>query len=202
MWNIVIQLAVGCSDLFNFRCSGCSPLGGTWLWNRTISTYLYHIFVYLLVPHICLQMFPQAVTWSPLSLAAFTSDLSVFFILCRRPGTPQIPDKAHSRFVPSQWETVLFCIDVSHWQGASLGSAMSASAPSQWETPLLCNAVSHWLGAKLESALSDNNENCRRWANIGTEPAFDQRWTNLHYCLGNVRGNGDWAAFTQQDHVR
>ena len=31
--------------------------------------------------------------------------------------------RAHSRFAPSQWETVLLCNDVSHWLGASLESA-------------------------------------------------------------------------------
>ena len=31
--------------------------------------------------------------------------------------------------------------------------ANSRFAPSQWETALFCNDVSHWLGAKLESAL-------------------------------------------------
>ena len=29
-------------------------------------------------------------------------------------------------------------------------------APSQWETALFCNDVSHWLGAHLESALWDH----------------------------------------------
>ena len=32
--------------------------------------------------------------------------------------------RADSRFVPSQWETSLLCNDVSHWLGASLGSAL------------------------------------------------------------------------------
>ena len=32
--------------------------------------------------------------------------------------------RADSWFVPSQWETVLLCNDVSHWQGASLESAL------------------------------------------------------------------------------
>ena len=31
--------------------------------------------------------------------------------------------RADSRFTPSQWETALFCNDVSHWLGASLESA-------------------------------------------------------------------------------
>ena len=33
-------------------------------------------------------------------------------------------DRADSRLVPSQWETVLFCNDVSYWLGANLESAM------------------------------------------------------------------------------
>ena len=33
--------------------------------------------------------------------------------------------RASSMFAPSQWETALFCNDVSHWVGASLGSAMN-----------------------------------------------------------------------------
>ena len=33
--------------------------------------------------------------------------------------------------------------------------ADSRFAPSQWETALFCNNVSHWLGASLESALQD-----------------------------------------------
>ena len=31
---------------------------------------------------------------------------------------------ADFRFAPNQWETVLFCNDVSHWMGASLESAL------------------------------------------------------------------------------
>ena len=39
--NIVIQSAVSCADLWaNIRCSGCSPLGEKWLWNRTIQFLL------------------------------------------------------------------------------------------------------------------------------------------------------------------
>ena len=36
-----------------------------------------------------------------------------------------ISTRTDSRFVPSQWETVLLCNDVSHWLGASLDSALS-----------------------------------------------------------------------------
>ena len=32
--------------------------------------------------------------------------------------------RTDSKFVPSQWETVLFCNDVSHWLGTSLKSAL------------------------------------------------------------------------------
>ena len=32
--------------------------------------------------------------------------------------------RADSRFVPSQWETVLLCNDVSHWLGSNLESAL------------------------------------------------------------------------------
>ena len=31
---------------------------------------------------------------------------------------------ADFRFAPNQWETALFCNDVSHWMGASLESAL------------------------------------------------------------------------------
>ena len=58
--------------------------------------------------------------------------------------------RADSRFVPSQWETVLLCNDVSHWLGASPESRFVFS---QWETVLLCNDVSHWLSVSQESAL-------------------------------------------------
>ena len=36
--------------------------------------------------------------------------------------------RADSRFVPSQWETALFCNDVSHWLGASLESVLLVQA--------------------------------------------------------------------------
>ena len=35
--------------------------------------------------------------------------------------------RADSRFVPSQWETALFCYDVSHWLVANLESALYVS---------------------------------------------------------------------------
>ena len=36
----------------------------------------------------------------------------------------QMPLRADSRFVPSQWETTLLCNDISHWLGASLKSGL------------------------------------------------------------------------------
>ena len=37
LWNIAIQLAVGCYNSWaNLRCSGCYPLGEKLLWNRSI----------------------------------------------------------------------------------------------------------------------------------------------------------------------
>ena len=41
-------------------------------------------------------------------------------------GTSNINDiyRADSRLAPSQWETALFCNDVSHWLGANLESAL------------------------------------------------------------------------------
>ena len=37
LWNISIQPAVGCYNSWaNLRCSGCNPLGGKLLWNRSI----------------------------------------------------------------------------------------------------------------------------------------------------------------------
>ena len=40
-------------------------------------------------------------------------------------------NRADFRFVPSQWETTLFCNDVSYWLGASLKSALMKPATSQ-----------------------------------------------------------------------
>ena len=37
-------------------------------------------------------------------------------------------NRDHSRFAPSEWETVLLCNDVSHWLGASLESALHKSS--------------------------------------------------------------------------
>ena len=42
----------------------------------------------------------------------------------RGSGTLLRLDRADSRFEPSQWVTVLLCIDVSHWLGASLESTL------------------------------------------------------------------------------
>ena len=40
LWNIAIQLTVGCYNSWaNLQCSGCSPLGEKLLWNGTIQSY-------------------------------------------------------------------------------------------------------------------------------------------------------------------
>ena len=36
-------------------------------------------------------------------------------------------DQADSKFASSQWDTVLFCNDASHWLGASIESALRIS---------------------------------------------------------------------------
>ena len=44
----------------------------------------------------------------------------------------QQPRRADSRFAPNQWETALLCIDVSHWLGASLESALQKFSMSPY----------------------------------------------------------------------
>ena len=44
LWNIAIQLAVGCYNSWaNLWCSGCYPLGEKLLWNRSIAKMLWII---------------------------------------------------------------------------------------------------------------------------------------------------------------
>ena len=43
--------------------------------------------------------------------------------------------RADSRFAPSQWETALFCNDVSHWLGTSLESALKWEGRIQTHKP-------------------------------------------------------------------
>ena len=86
--------------------------------------------------------------------------------------------RADSRFVPNQWETVLFCNDVSHWLGANLESVL-------WSYPsssLLC-----WCPGKvrrLESVHHIRNQNQWRYASGDAESLprmwrFKSKW-DLH----------------------
>ena len=53
--------------------------------------------------------------------------------------------KVDSRFAPSQWETALLCNDVSHWLGASLGSALSSKSDlSSMPIIAMLYAISLW----------------------------------------------------------
>ena len=52
-----------------------------------------------------------------------------------------VTHRADSRFAPSQWETVLFCNDVSHWLGASLESALDTYRFWFWMFPWFKNIV-------------------------------------------------------------
>ena len=47
--------------------------------------------------------------------------------------------RTKSRFAPSQWETVLFCNDVSHWLGANLESALNPENMAEY-TRLINNS--------------------------------------------------------------
>ena len=49
--------------------------------------------------------------------------------------------RAHCRFAPSQWETALLCNDVSHWLGASLESALTASRLDAIKESEMCNHI-------------------------------------------------------------
>ena len=59
--------------------------------------------------------------------------------------------RAHSRFAPSQWETVLLCNDVSHWRGASLKSAVECPISTfqeqwvAWLHMLLCEQIHYQM---------------------------------------------------------
>ena len=54
------------------------------------------------------------------------TELQDIFFMLKRTKIKHIL-RADSRFVPSQWETVLHCNGVSHWLGASLESALHTS---------------------------------------------------------------------------
>ena len=69
-------------------------------------------------------------------------DLHDSHISLRTAGRSQrgIYYRADSRFVPSQWQAVLLCNDVSHWVGANLESALcydqgKLSTRLVWTTP-------------------------------------------------------------------
>ena len=57
--------------------------------------------------------------------------------------------RCDSRFAPSQWETALFCNDVSHWSGASLESTMlyvSKRGPRWCNLKCLCSTHLYSFG--------------------------------------------------------
>ena len=65
-----------------------------------------------------------------------------------------------------------------------VGRADSRFALSQWETPLLCNDVSHWQGASLESALVGNScVRCFRCRSLAIVQAriFTPIWVMVHF---------------------
>ena len=57
---------------------------------------------------------------------------------CKVTNVGMIQLRAHSRFAPSQWETVLLCNDLSHWLGASLEPA----------SPAVCNQKRDYIEKK------------------------------------------------------
>ena len=65
--------------------------------------------------------------------------------------TEQLIDAGHQYHGTTLMRTIIlypnYCADSTHHR------ADSRFAPSQWETALFCNDISHWLGASLESAL-------------------------------------------------
>ena len=68
--------------------------------------------------------------------------------------------RADSRFVPSQWDTVLLCNDVSHWMGASLQSACYSmalmNAKQHKPSELTSHPIAHihsWAMASIVSIL-------------------------------------------------
>ena len=57
--------------------------------------------------------------------------------------------RADSRFVPSQWETVLLCNSVSHWLGASLESALYWYGNLRFkQVSFVCTQWHHGAGRK------------------------------------------------------
>ena len=67
--------------------------------------------------------------------------------------------RVDSRFAPSQWETALFCNDVSHWLGTNLESALISHCPlaifeDSWSI--------HWNQTVVDQIFAARWENGRR----------------------------------------
>ena len=54
--------------------------------------------------------------------------------------------RADSRLAPSQWETALLCNDISHWLGASLGSALDLYQTFSMDAPFQSTNILDLLG--------------------------------------------------------
>ena len=87
------------------------------------------------------------------------------------------PSRANSRFVPSQWVTVLLCNDVSQWLGASLESAL--------------HSMIHESLAHLPTVMVTHIYASMNWASIGSDNGLSPvrhkviTWTNA--CLLSIR---------------
>ena len=77
------------------------------------------ILVTYIFEYIVLQLSSLTVSWHGKAL-----HISHYKILWWATTGHQWICRADSRFVPSQWETVLLCNNVSHWLGANLESAL------------------------------------------------------------------------------
>ena len=70
LWNIAIQLAVGCYNSWaNLRCSGCYPLGEKLLWNRSMGAMASQITSLIIVYSTVYSGADQRKTSKPKSLA-------------------------------------------------------------------------------------------------------------------------------------
>ena len=103
-------------------------------------------------------------------------------------GTAQValrygPGRADSRFVPSQWETVLLCNDVSHWLGASLESTLPGWGLLSQFPPFhyfsnFATFLKHTLAIEYHIYIFDRCHSS--WA-AGTHVIYDCDSSNLSY---------------------
>ena len=109
------------------------------------------------------------------------------------------------RFVPSQWETVLLCNDVSHWLGTSLESALlllvkgssstSTSCTGFHPTNYNCVVRGYYTGS-----VPNICHTCQYTTRISIQTRYDEklgipanrhveRWINIHYIRRNSQKN-------------